>query len=206
PYSHLVKPAETRDTPPLLVVCDLDRFEIHTNFTATRKAVHAFDLDGLADPANLDVLRKLFSDPDALRPGQTAAGVTEEVAARFAKLADGLRGRGVPAPDAAHFLMKLMFYMFAEDIELLPEDLFTRTVANAKSNPAKLTRSLKGLFECMATGEPYGADEIAHFNGGLFADSHVIDLTPAEIEELHAAAGGDWSSIEPSVFGTLFER
>ena len=36
------------ENPPLLVVCDLDRFEIHTNFTNTRKRVYAFDLEGLA--------------------------------------------------------------------------------------------------------------------------------------------------------------
>jgi hypothetical protein len=55
----------------------MNRFEVHTNFTRTAKKVHAFDLAGLAEPANLDVLRKLFTDPDALRPGQTAEAVTE---------------------------------------------------------------------------------------------------------------------------------
>ncbi len=67
--------------------------------------------------------------------------------------------------------MKLMFCMFAEDIELLPRDLFTRTVANSKKNPTQLSKLLKGLFQSMATGEPFGADEIQHFNGGLFYDN-----------------------------------
>ncbi len=205
-YKQLLRYREELETPPLLVVCDMDRFQVHTNFTGTRKVVHEFDLAHLDQPANLDILRKLFTAPEALRPGQTTAGVTEEVAEQFAKLADGLRRRGVPAPDAAHFLMKLTFCMFAEDIELLPKDLFTRTVANSKNDPAKLTKFLKSLFTAMAHGDYFGADEIAHFNGGLFADADVIDLTPAEIGELLGAAKCDWSSIEPSIFGTLFER
>src|SRR2546422_842187 len=94
-YQQLLQYREALENPPLLVVCDLNRFEVHTNFTGTAKRVYAFNLDGLAEPANLDVLRKLFTDPDALRPGQTTAAVTEEAAARFGALADGLRGRGV---------------------------------------------------------------------------------------------------------------
>src|SRR6185437_9809312 len=71
-YGQLLLYREALENPPLLVVCDLDRFEIHTNFTGTAKRVYAFDLDHLAEPANLDALRKLFVDPDALRPGQNA--------------------------------------------------------------------------------------------------------------------------------------
>ena len=103
--------------------------------------------------------------------------------------------------------MKLMFCMFAEDIELLPRDLFTKTVANARNDPARLSKLLQDLFDAMATGGTFGADDILRFNGGLFADADVIDLTPDEIDDcLHQAALCDWSSVEPTIFGTLFER
>src|SRR5215207_8375722 len=115
-YKQLLQYRESLENPPLLVVCDLNRFEIHTNFTGTAKRVFAFDLAGLAEPKNLDVLRRLFTDPDSLRPGVTSQSVTEQVAEQFGRLSDGMRIRGVPAHDAAHFLMKLMFCMFAEDI------------------------------------------------------------------------------------------
>jgi type II restriction/modification system DNA methylase subunit YeeA len=205
-YQQLLKYREALENPPLLVVCDLDRFEVHTNFTDTVKKVHEFALDELAEPDNLQLLRHVFTNPDALRPGKTRAAITEEVAGRFARLADGLSARGVPPEQAAHFLMKLMFCMFAEDIDLLPRDLFARTVGNAKGDPARLSKLLRNLFESMATGEPFGADDIAWFDGGLFADADVIDLTRDEIAELAPAAGCDWSSVEPSIFGTLFER
>jgi hypothetical protein len=35
-YQQLLQYREALENPPLLVVCDLDRFEVHTNFTATR--------------------------------------------------------------------------------------------------------------------------------------------------------------------------
>ena len=47
---------------------------------------------------------------------------------------------------------------------------------------------------------------IRHFNGVLFADADVIDLTWDEIEELIQVNDKDWSNVEPSIFGTLFER
>ena len=50
-YRQLLLYREDLENPPLLVVCDLDRFEIHTNFTGTAKRVHAFDLEHLAEPA-----------------------------------------------------------------------------------------------------------------------------------------------------------
>lgn len=205
-YQQLLKYRESLENPPLLVVCDLDRFQVHTNFTGTAKKVYEFDLDGLADASNLQVLRRVFTDPNALRPGTSQVVVTEDVARRLGELATSLGQRGVPPQTAAHFLMKLMFCMFAEDVELLPRGLFTRTVANSKNDPARLTLLLRGLFLAMRTGAPFGADVIDRFNGGLFADDETVDLRPQEIEELSQAARCDWSSVEPTIFGTLFER
>ena len=68
-YQQLLQYREDLENPPLLVVCDMDRFEIHTNFTGTVKKVYAFDLEGLAEPENLDTLRSVFTDPESLEPG-----------------------------------------------------------------------------------------------------------------------------------------
>jgi hypothetical protein len=73
-YKQLLRYREDLENPPLLVVCDLDRFEVHTNFTGTVKADHKFDLDALGEPANIDALRKVFTHADALKPGQATEG------------------------------------------------------------------------------------------------------------------------------------
>ena len=205
-YDQLLQYREDLENPPLLVVCDMDRFEVHTNFTGTVKRVYTFDLDGLAEPDNLDVLRKLFTDPQSLKPGQTAEAITQQAAELFGQIADGMRQRGVAAETAAHFLMKVMFCMFAEDIGLLQNNIFRRIVQGAKNDPAKLSQFLGNLFAAMSTGGFFGADEVLHFNGGLFADSETVDLTPAEINTITLVNEFDWASVEPSIFGTLFER
>ena len=98
-YQQLLLYREDLENPPLLVVCDLDRFEIHTNFTAKPTVVFAFDLDHLAEPANLDTLRKLFTDPKALEPGETVEAITQDVAERFSALAEVAGGGSrVPCP------------------------------------------------------------------------------------------------------------
>ena len=125
----------------MLVVCDMDRFEVHTNFTNSVKTMHAFDLDGLAEPENLDVLWKLFTDPEVLRPGETTASITERAAKQFAVLADGMRDRGIEPHRAAHFLMKLMFCMFAGDIGLLPGKRFS--TRNCELSPIGLGKQAR---------------------------------------------------------------
>ncbi len=205
-YAQLLLYREALENPPLLVVCDMDRFEVHTNFTGTAKRVHAFDLAGLADGANLDVLRRVFTDPASLRPGITSEAMTVEAAERFAKLAGGLRQKGIEPLRAAHFLMKLMFCMFGEDIGLLPPGLFGKLLDTGKANSAMLPKLLQTLFEAMRTGGVYGSDVILWFNGGLFNDAEVLPLTTPEINTLANINQYDWAAVEPSIFGTLFER
>ena len=67
------------------------------------KRVYRFANAALPRPENLRVLRALFTAPDALRPDRTPEGVTEEAAQRFARLADGMRARGVAPREAARF-------------------------------------------------------------------------------------------------------
>ncbi|HUG16658.1 MAG TPA: type IIL restriction-modification enzyme MmeI, partial [Thermomicrobiales bacterium] len=43
-YRQLSEYREALENPPLLVICDLDRFVVHTNFTNTAKDVYRFTL------------------------------------------------------------------------------------------------------------------------------------------------------------------
>ena len=62
------------------------------------------------------------------------------------------------------------------------------------------------LFEVMATGGRVGFETVAWFNGGLFDDSTALPLEKSDIETVLAASDLDWSEIDPSILGTLFER
>ncbi|MHB1673170.1 MAG: class I SAM-dependent DNA methyltransferase [Acidobacteriaceae bacterium] len=214
-YAQLADYREDLENPPLLVVCDQERFEVHTNFTGTKKQVYSFRLDDLLSPAPtancalppLEVLRALFTEPELLRPERAAARVTEQAAAEFSSLAKSLRDRGTDPEQAAHFLMRLLFCLFADSIGLLPDHLFRQMIQQDRSTTQSFTRKLRQLFGAMSTeGNSFGVYDIAWFNGGLFADDEVFDLTSADMATLRKAAALDWSNVEPSIFGTLFER
>lgn len=214
-YSQLVRYQGDLENPPLLVTCDQERFEIHTNFTGTRPQLYSFTLDDLlsnAPTANcalppIEVLRAVFFDPEQLRPETARARVTEQVAAEFAKLADSLELRGIEPQRAAHFLMRLLFCLFADSIGLLPEHLFRQMIELDRARPANFVRKLRQLFAAMSTsGSTFGPHDIHYFNGGLFADDEVFELTSADMGVLRNAAVLDWSQVEPAIFGTLFER
>lgn len=55
-------------------------------------------------------------------------------------------------------------------------------------------------------GGKVGFTAIDWFNGGLFEDDHVLPINGDDIDELRRAAARDWSQIDPSILGTLFER
>jgi type II restriction/modification system DNA methylase subunit YeeA len=214
-YHQLADYRDDLENPPLLVVCDMDIFEVHTNFTGTQTRVYKFTLDDLLTSAPtpncalppLEVLRDTFTDPEQLRPEKAAARVTESAAREFAKLAISLRQHGVEPEAAAHFLMRLLFCLFADSIGLLPDHLFRQLIELNRAAPAKFATRLRQLFAAMCTsGNNFGVHDIHWFNGGLFADDTVFDLTSADMGTLRAASDLDWSAVEPAIFGTLFER
>jgi hypothetical protein len=205
-YNQLLKYREALESPPLLIVSDIARTEIHTNFTGTKKEVHTILLADMAEPKSLDLLRRAFTDPDSFRPTLTAEKITQDVAAKLGKIAEGLRARKHDPHDTAHFLMKCMFCLFAEDVRLLPDKLFKNLLEKFQQRPADLRKRLDDLFAAMRSGGAYGNDDIAFFNGGLFDDKPALQLTEGEIGLLNIAATQDWGSVDPSIFGTLFER
>ncbi len=208
-YDQLLQYREALENPPLLVVCDLERFEVHTNFTGTPKQVYAFDLHQLRDdPAEpLRILRSVMREPEALRPKRTREQVTEEAARQFAELAGRLQNRGHEPHQVAHFLNKLLFCFFAEDTRLLPRDLLSKLIAGTRNKPADFTERLAELFRTMSDKDGwFGAERIQWFNGGLFDGSAVLPLEADDLEVIAAASRLDWAEIEPSILGTLFER
>jgi hypothetical protein len=79
------------DNPPLLVVCDIDTFIIHTNFTNAPRIIYRFpltDLDSNKPGAGslltpLQMLQAVFTEPEKLHPEYTAAEVAKEAASQL---------------------------------------------------------------------------------------------------------------------------
>lgn len=218
-YQQLLGYREGLGNPPLLVVSDMQRFEIHTNFTNTDARLISFNLSDLRDNRThiTHILRNLFLEPENLHPEHYARFVTETAAAQFAEVADALRSEGNEASLVARFLNRLIFCFFAESVGL------TSDITDPSARPVRfalqtLTQHhelgvgiLPDLFDAMARQERhfFGPHRIRWFNGGLFdtsAPTETFPLTGDLATTLLEAAVLDWSQIDPSIMGVLFER
>ena len=219
-YAQLQLYRESLGNPPLLVVCDFDRFEVHTNFNNTVKCIYRFtNADILSDIHVADstltpiqVLGALFEDPYSLQPGQSQARLTEEAADLLGKLTEDLRkwnaASDEPISDQriARFVMRMIFCFFAADVGLIPKDAFSDLIRVNKTDPVRFSRYLALLFGAMKDGGEFIMREVPYFNGGLFDDDFVPTLIADHIAMFEQLNELTWSDIEPSIFGTLFER
>ncbi len=207
--------------PPFIVVVDVGRsIELYAEFTRTGAtyvpypdpAHHRIRLADLHDGAIQDRLRKLWLDPLALDPSRESARVTRAIADSLARLAKSLEAAGHAPQRVAHFLMRALFTMFAEDVGLLPKiegrGAFTSLLESLQDKPAAFAPVLQALWQTMNHGgfDPRLMERIRHFNGGLFAAPDVIPLDRAQIGLLLEASRADWRHVEPAIFGTLLER
>jgi len=205
-YQQLLQYREALLNPPLLIVSDMEQIVIHTNFTNTVKQVVTISLDDILTVDGIKTLRAVFFDPNSFLLPQTTEQVTEQAAKIFTKLSDILRQQNVDPLQSAHFLIQLLFCLFAEDIGLLPKDLFTQLIQNTQKKPPIFNEQLRLLFNAMSTGGWFGVQEIAFFDGRLFENDDIVELDEASLDILAQVCSLDWSNIEPSIFGTLFER
>jgi hypothetical protein len=204
--------------PPFIIVCDVGRcLELDADFSGSGRAYSQFPdrggfriaLTDLKRPEIRERLVKVWTDPHALNPTRKAARVTRAVAERLAEVSRDMEARGCRSEDVAPFLMRCVFTMFAEDVDLLPQGSFTGLLEKSQADPAHFARRLKALWAAMETGEDFcfAIDAaVRHFNGGLFQQTTVFELRPDEIARLLEAARTDWRDVEPAIFGALLEQ
>ena len=232
---------DDHSTPPFLIVADIGRaFELYFDFAGNGRGYRPFpdergyrialaDLSSGAGIAGIektaaDTLRAIWTDPASIDPRTRAARVTRDIAARLSKVAARLEedqrnlragnvslALGIEATSL--FLMRTLFCMFAEDVELLPKDSFKTFLKDAEDRSDNFWRTgLKDLWKRMDEPQPVnrywsqGDAIVRYFNGNLFSDAEVFDLDPGSKRELRVAADQDWRSVEPAIFGTLLEQ
>ncbi|HEX8583757.1 MAG TPA: DNA methyltransferase [Allosphingosinicella sp.] len=203
--------------PPFIIVCDVGHaFEIFADFSGQGKNYRLFPdrsgfriyLDDLRDEGVRDRLRAIWLEPHSLDPTKRAAAVTRDIAKRLAKVSQSLEERGYAADKVAHFLMRCLFTMFAEDTALLEPGSFAEVLGDARANPDSFAPMLEELWRAMDEGGFSGVlrRNVRKFNGGLFAERTAIPLLKEEIGELYEAAKHVWTEVEPAIFGTLLEQ
>jgi len=224
-YKQLTDYHEALGNPPLLVVCDMERFEVHTKWTNTETWTYRFhngdigrdavvEVRTAAGPARdapsltaIQVLKALFESPDRLKPGRTTDQITAEAVKLFGGISDELRKWKTGDMRIARFITRTMFCMFATDVGLLPRETFSAIIQQAHGRATEFQSRLAALFRTMNTGGPFGAFDVPYFDGRLFEDDDVPDaVTGQEILTLGQLSNLNWADVEPAIFGTLFER
>ena len=193
-------------TPPLLIVSSFRTIRIQTNFPGMETVRHEIPVAALDQRENLDKLRWAFHAPAEFRPGRTLDAATKETADLFYAIVQDMEQHTADPEVLARYLNQIMFCLYAEDAGLLPGGLFTRIVREYNHDPSTFDQAVRSLFREMARGGLFGADRISYFNGDLFNQVETVEFTGAALLRLHQAAEKDWRNIEPSIFGTLFER
>lgn len=203
--------------PPFLIIVDVGHvFEFYADFSRQGQGYTQFPdgnryrmkLEGLRDPKNRAFLQTIWNDPFSLDPALVTARVTREIAGHLAELGKSFEGQGHESADVADFLMRCLFTMFAEDVELIPKNSFTELLRKLRGHPQDAEPALTGLWETMDKGGFAHAlmTKVKQFNGGLFANSKALPLNALQLGLLINAAEQDWREVEPAIFGTLLER
>jgi len=203
--------------PPFLMVVDVGHvIEVYADFSGQGQGYTQYPdgnryriaLDDLRDDKVRARLRTIWTDPLTLDPARISAEVTREVADRLAALGRSFEGQGHEPEAVARFLMRCLFTMFAEDVELIPRRSFSDLLKKLRGHPEDAADALAGLWATMNTGG-YSQGlmtRLKQFNGGLFKDASALPLSEVQLSLLIDAASKDWREVEPAIFGTLLER
>ncbi|MFK7942357.1 MAG: class I SAM-dependent DNA methyltransferase, partial [Paracoccaceae bacterium] len=138
---------------------------------------------------------------------------------KLAKLYDALLKKNPDwkAPERRHDLNQLMtrliFCMFAEDVGIFSDDLFSRLIFDHAGNDGVEAHvAIRQAFAAMATPKdargnlPQWTTELPYVNGGLFAgtiECPVFDRTAYRY--LQDACGLNWKLINPDIFGSMIQ-
>jgi hypothetical protein len=206
--------------PPFIIVCDVGYvFEVYADFSGSGRAYSHFPdrkgfrvrLEDLRDEKIVKRLKAIWTEPLSLDPTRESARVTRQIAERLAEVSKRLEKKH-PAEEVAHFLMRCIFTMFAEDVDLLPRGRFTALLKDQLDHPESFAPMLQALWKSMDAPEyesrfyaGFGL-HLRHFNGSLFKNAKAFPLGREEIGELLAASSHDWRYVEPAIFGTLVEQ
>ncbi len=204
-----------------IITCNFRQFQLYWMEKPNDPPIE-FSLSDLADPRYFTLLNLLVEDRNE-RP-RIEEEISIEAGEIVGKLYDGLlaqyEDRDNPSAETYRSLnilcVRLVFCLYAEDVELFEEhQRFHRYIQSFR--PAQVNGALQRLFDVLDTPiedrEKYLDPELAGFpyvNGGLFSKDIKIAI-PLFTEELvhllmdEASAGIDWSKIDPTIFGAVFE-
>jgi type I restriction-modification system DNA methylase subunit len=193
--------------PPAVIVCDFVHFRIVD--VILKKSVE-FPVASLPD--NLHRIEELIHH-------RTDAAIHEQVVAdqRAARLmADlyiQLEKFGYEGHEASVFLVRILFCLFADDTSMWRKDIFKNLVKDTHDSGSDLGPRLSQLFLILNTPKndrrgplDLTLTDFPYVNGGIFSENLApINFNSPMRLALIQACDYDWSQINPTIFGALFQ-
>ncbi|MDO9537074.1 MAG: class I SAM-dependent DNA methyltransferase, partial [Thermoplasmata archaeon] len=193
--------------PSVILVSDFARIRI-VEIIANKS--YEFALSELPD--NLFRIEAIISQ-------QTKGVATVEIEADqkasilMAHLYMQLEKNGYTGHDASVFMVRILFCLFADDTGMWKSDLFNDFLNDTAENGKDLGPRIQSLFEILDSPKevrPIIMDEtlsqFPYVNGSLFKEKLPIFFFTKEMRDaLLNAATYDWSKINTTIFGSLFQ-
>ena len=120
--------------------------------------------------------------------------------------------KSITRNQAQRFVLQCVVAMFAEDADLLPSGTTISLSRDCLEHGQSSYDLFGGLFRQMDEKTPAPGGRYAgvpYFNGGLFSEIEPVELLEYELGLIggeNGAAMEDWSKVNPSIFGTLFQQ
>jgi hypothetical protein len=129
----------------------------------------------------------------------------------MANLYKALESNGYEGHETSVFLVRLLFLLFGDDTNMWENNIVKRLILETKEDGSDVGTELSSLFEVLNTPiknrkaqEKFSA--FPYVNGGIFAEKlETIKFNKKMRVALIDAANYDWSSINPTIFGALFQ-
>lgn len=194
--------------PPVVIVCDFVRFRI---VDILLNKSHEFSLSDLPDNlSRIEAVVKHRVEQATL----VQVEADQEAARLMADLYIQLEKFGYAGHDASVFMVRILFCLFADDTRMWKTDLFYNLVMDSNPLGTDLGPRLSSLFQMLNTPkdqrlgpqDPLTAD-FPYVNGGIFSERiETINFNSSMRNALMNACLYDWSSINPTIFGALFQN
>lgn len=188
--------------PKYILLCNFDRFIIYQHLTR----VDEISIDEVVDRAS--AFNFLLPEPKEPIFHNNVAAISQDAARTIGEIFKYLVfAKSEQRPVAQRFLLQCVLALFSEDFGLLPPFIFSELIRDCQKGQSAY--DLFGeLFRQMANPKPaHGGrfKEVRYFNGGIFDVVESIELDRTSLDLLAQAADFSWKSVNPPIFGALFE-
>lgn len=201
------------DRPRYVILCNFDEFWIYDLNIEVYKPMEKVQLEQLHE--RQEAFSFMLPKPRNPIFNYNREDVTEAVSKLISPVYHSIVKRGVDQNVTLKYCMQMVLCLFAEDVGLLPDHIFTRIIKELQEGNegehgivVESYDVISNLFIAMNTkgitpgGKYKGVD---YFNGGLFDTIYPIELNKWELSMISAVAQQNWRHVNPAIFGSIFE-